>query len=87
MDGLLTRLGVTIPSLTVVIEPEFNKMAPEDVTCHFQRFLFLGGRAGLASGAPVEPSRVIEELRGVGALAVEATEILTHVNPSAVAMA
>jgi len=87
MGGERARLGVIIPSLTAVIEPEFNKMAPEDVTCHFQRFPFLGGRAGLASGEPVEPSRVIEELRGVGALAVEATEILTHVNPSAVAMA
>jgi len=87
MRGERARLGVTIPSLTVVIEPEFNKMVPEGVTCHFQRFPFYGGRAGLAPGEPVEPSRVIEELRGLGALAVEATEILTHVNPSAMAMA
>lgn len=87
MRGERARLGVTIPSLTVVIEPEFNKMVPEGVTCHFQRFPFYGGRSGLAPGEPVEPSRVIEELRGLGALAVEATEILTHVNPSAMAMA
>ncbi|MCK4784720.1 MAG: hypothetical protein KAV87_13290 [Desulfobacteraceae bacterium] len=87
MGGERARLGVIIPSVTVVIEPEFNKMAPEGVTCHFQRFPFLGGRSGLAPGEPVEPSCVIEELHGVGELAVEATEILTHVNPSAMAMA
>jgi len=87
MGGERARLGVIIPSVTVVIEPEFNKMAPEGVTCHFQRFPFLGGRSGLAPGVSVQVSRVIEELRGVGALAVEETEILNHVNPSAIAMA
>lgn len=87
MYGWRARLGVLVPSSIVVIEPEFAKMAPEGVTCHFQRFTFMGGRAGLAPGEPVEASRVIEELRGLGDLAVEAVEILTHVNPSAIGMA
>lgn len=87
MYGWRARLGVLVPSSIVVIEPEFAKMAPEGVTCHFQRFPFRGGRAGLASGEPVEASRVIDELRGLGELAVGTAEILTHVNPSAMAMA
>lgn len=81
-----TRLGVLLPSLSVVIEPEFAKMTPEGVVCHFQRFPFKGGRAGLAPGEVVEASRVIEELRGLGALAVEAAEVIFDVKPSVVAM-
>jgi len=43
MNAQPTRLGVTIPSPTVVIEPEFNNVAPDGVTCHFQRFPSYGG--------------------------------------------
>ena len=87
MYGWRARLGVTIPSITIVIEPEFVKMVPEGVTCHFQRFSFLGGRAGLAPGETVEASRVIEELRGLGELTVEAAAMLSHLKPTAMAMA
>lgn len=86
MYGWRARLGVIIPSLTVVIEPEFSKMTPEGVTCHFQRFPFSGGRAGLAPGEAVKVSRVIRELREVGEFAIEAAGVISDVNPSAVAM-
>ena len=81
------KLGVIVPSSVVVVEPEFNKMAPEGVTCHFHRFPFLGGRAKLSPGHPVDALQLIEELRGLGNLAVEAVKMLSHVNPKAVAMA
>jgi maleate cis-trans isomerase len=81
------RLGVTLPSLSVVIEPEFGMMMPKGVTCHFQRFPFYGGRRGLAEGEPVDPLMVIEELKGAGDLSAEAAEVLTHVKPLAMAMA
>ena len=87
MDGWRARLGVLLPSSIVAIEPEFNKMSPEGVTCHFHRFPFLGGRAGLAPGKPIKPLGIIEELWGLGELAVDAVQILSHLNPSAIAMA
>ena len=81
------RLGILVPSKVVVVEPDFATMAPEGVACHFHRFVFLGGSAGLAPGQPIEPSRLIEEVKGLGALAIEASEVISHTNPSAVAMA
>jgi hypothetical protein len=86
MNGWRARLGVTLPSLTVVIEPEFAMMMPEGVTCHFQRFPFYGGRQGLAAGEPVDPLRVIEELKGAGDLSADAAELVSHVKPMAMAM-
>ena len=83
-----TRLGVLVPSKTVVTEPEFNRMTPEGVTCHFHRFIYLGTRTGLApEEEAAEKSRVTEELMGLGDLAVEASEVIAHIKPSAVAMA
>ena len=87
MYGWRARFGVIVGSSIVVVEPDYNKMAPEGVTCHFNRTPFLGGRAGLAPGEPVQPSRVIEELRGVGTQAVDAVDLLAHLNPSAIAIA
>jgi maleate cis-trans isomerase len=87
MNGWRARLGVLVPSSIVATESEFNKMAPDGVVCHFHRFLFLGDRAGLAPGEQGEASRMIEELRGVGELAVDAVQMLCHVNPSAIGMA
>ena len=87
MYGSRARLGILVPSKIVVVEPDFATMAPEGVSCHFHRFVFLAGVAGLAPGEPVEPSRITEELRGLGELAIEASEVISHMNPSAVAMA
>jgi len=87
MYGSRAQLGILVPSKIVVVEPECIAMAPEGVTCHFHRFVFLAGTAGLAPGEPVEPSRIIDEIKGLGARAVEASEVISHINPSAVAMA
>ena len=87
MYGWRARLGVIVGSSMVVVEPDYNRMTPEGVTCHFTKIPFFAGRAGLAPGEPVQPSHVIEELRGMGGLAVDVVEILTHVKPSAIALA
>jgi len=87
MYGWRARFGIIAGSSIIVVEPDFNKMTPEGVTCHFHKIPFFGGRAGLPPGEPVQPSRVIEELKGMGALAVDAVEILTHVKPAAIALA
>jgi len=72
MYGWRARLGVIIPSLNVVTEPEFSLMAPKGVTCHYQRFSFTGGG--------------IEVLKELGKLVPDAAEEISHVRPSAVAM-
>ncbi len=37
------RLGIIVPSLNVTIEPEFNAVAPEDVSIHATRLLLRSG--------------------------------------------
>lgn len=87
MNGWRARLGVLVPSSIVATESEFTKMVPDGVVCHFHRFLFVGDSSGLAPGAPGEASRMIEELRGVRELAVDAVQMLCHANPSAIGLA
>lgn len=72
MYGWRARLGVVIPSLNAVSEPEFAMIIPEGVTCHFQRFTFTGG--GIA---------VLKNLRN---LVTDAAEEILHVYPSAIGM-
>jgi len=40
--GSICRIGLVVPSLNVVIEPEFHKMAPEGVSAHATRMLLQG---------------------------------------------
>jgi arylmalonate decarboxylase len=40
--GSICRIGLIVPSLNVIIEPEFNKMAPEGVSVHATRMLLQG---------------------------------------------
>jgi len=42
MYGWRARLGIIIPSVNTVMEPEFNKMAPEGVSVHAARMMALG---------------------------------------------
>jgi len=42
MYGWRARLGVLVPSGNIVTEPEFNRVVPEGVTCHYHRFAFTG---------------------------------------------
>ena len=87
MYGWRGRLGIILGSSISVVEPDYNKMAPEGVTTHFNRVPFFGGRKGLPPGKPVKPSDVIEELRGMGELAADAAELLAHIHPAAMALA
>ncbi|HBK81379.1 MAG TPA: decarboxylase [Nitrospinae bacterium] len=40
--GSICRVGLVVPSLNVVIEPEFHKMSPEGVSVHATRMLLQG---------------------------------------------
>tara|TARA_B100000315_G_scaffold248766_1_gene279016 strand:- start:646 stop:1416 length:771 start_codon:yes stop_codon:yes gene_type:complete len=40
--GSICRIGLVVPSLNVVIEPEFHRMAPEGVSVHATRMLLQG---------------------------------------------
>jgi len=44
--GSICRIGLVVPSLNVVIEPEFQKMAPEGVSVHSTRMLLQGKMTG-----------------------------------------
>lgn len=72
MYGWRARLGIVIPSLNAVSEPEFAMIIPEGVTCHFQRFTFTGGG--------------IDVLRNLRNLVTDAAEEILHIYPSAIGM-
>ena len=42
MYGWRARLGVLLPSVIIVTEPEFSLMTPEGVSCHYHRFAMPG---------------------------------------------
>ena len=73
MYGWRARLGVLVPSRIIVTEPEFREMTPEGVSCHYHRISFLG------SG--------IESLKNVREGLEDATRLIMHVHPKAIAMA
>ena len=66
------RLGVLVPSAILAIEPEFNRMVPEGVTCHYHRIPFLGGG--------------LKDLKAVEQSVADATRILLHARPSVMVM-
>jgi len=72
MYGWRARLGVVIPSLNAVSEPEFAMMVPEGVTCHYQRFAFTGGG--------------LDVLKSLKDLVLSAAEQTLHIYPSALGM-
>jgi maleate isomerase len=61
----------------MAIEPEFNRMAPEGVSCHYHRFAFKGGS---------QQEEVVERLSNAQQFVGEAAEMITHVQPAVVAM-
>jgi maleate isomerase len=77
MYGWRARLGVLVPSGIVATEPEFARMTPEGVSCHFHRIAFRG------EGPENE---VLDTLRRVERSVGEATEMICHVRPSVVAL-
>ena len=72
MYGWRARLGVLVPSRIIATEPEFIEMTPEGVSCHYHRISFLG------SG--------IESLKKVREGLEEATKLIMHIHPKAMAM-
>jgi maleate isomerase len=72
MYGWRARLGVLVPSGILATEPEFGEMTPEGVSCHYHRIAFQGGG--------------IDVLKKVEEGLEEATRIIMHVRPAAMAM-
>jgi maleate isomerase len=77
MYGWRARLGALVPSGIVAIEPEFNLVLPEGVSCHYHRFSFHGGG---------ENKEVLKDLKKAMEYIADASELITHVRPSVVAM-
>ncbi|MFC2007363.1 Asp/Glu racemase [Chloroflexota bacterium] len=73
MYGWRARLGILVPSGIVVTEPEFREMTPDGVSCHYHRISFQGGG--------------IDNLKKVREGLEEATKLIMHVRPAAMAMA
>jgi maleate isomerase len=72
MYGWRARLGVITPSSNIVTEPEYTLMTPEGVSCHYQKFEFTGGG--------------VTALKNLEKLVPEATALIAHARPAAVAM-
>ncbi|MFC2007949.1 Asp/Glu racemase [Chloroflexota bacterium] len=72
MYGWRARLGVLVPSGILPTEPEFREMTPEGVSCYHHRISFQGGG--------------IENLKKVEEGLEDATKLIMHVRPTAMAM-
>lgn len=72
MYGWRARLGVLVPSAIVATEPEFREMTPEGVSCHYHRISFQGGG--------------IDNLKKVKEGLEDATKLIMHAGPAAMAM-
>ncbi len=77
MYGWRARLGVLVPSGIVAIEPEFARVVPEGVSCHYHRFKFTGGG---------QTGDVLADLEQAGDHIADAAELIADVRPAAVAM-
>jgi maleate isomerase len=76
--GYRARIGILVPSGIITIEPEFNMVVPEGITCHYHRFRFLGGG---------ETKTVLDDLKAAVDYIADASELIAHVHPSVVVMA
>ncbi len=72
MYGWRARLGILTPSSNIVTEPEYVLMTPDGVSCHYQKFEFTGGG--------------VQALKNLENLLPDATTLISHARPSAVAM-
>jgi len=72
MYGWRAKLGILVPSGIVVVEPEFELMTPEGVSCHYHRVSFRGGG--------------ITNLKKAEEGLVDATKMISHVRPSVMAL-
>lgn len=72
MYGWRARLGVVIPAIILAVEPEFELMKPQGVSCHYHRFAFEGGG--------------LDGLKAIETVVPEAAGMVSLVRPTAVAM-
>ena len=78
MYGWRARLGILVPSQIIAIEPEFDLVVPEGVSCHYHRFSFA------ATGK--EDVEVVARLRKAEAYVADAAALICDVRPAVVAM-
>jgi maleate isomerase len=78
MYGWRARLGVLVPSGILATEPDFNRVVPEGVCCHYHRFKFEGGG---------KTEDILKDLRAAGDDIVEVSKLLADARPSVIAMA
>lgn len=77
MYGWRARLGVLVPSVVVSMEPEFNLVVPEGVSCHYHRFTFTGDGTN---------EEVLARLKKAEDYIADAAALICHVRPSVMAM-
>jgi maleate isomerase len=78
MYGWRARLGVLVPSGILATEPDFNRVVPEGVCCHFHRFKFEGGGS---------PEDVVRDLKAAGDDIVETSMLIADARPHVICMA
>lgn len=77
MYGWRARLGILVPSGIIATEPEFGMVTPEGVSCHYHRFKFQGGGRN---------EDILKDLKTAADYIAEASELISDVHPSVVAM-
>ena len=67
MYGWRGRLGIIVPSVNYVMEPEFNSVLPDGISCHASRVFVGGEKYGLSSLVDMADNtgRATEELNTV----------------------
>lgn len=77
MYGSRARLGVLVPSSNIAMEPEYEMMMPDGVTCHYHRYQFAGG---------MTRDELIARLENAKDYIADAAQMITHVKPTAIVM-
>lgn len=77
MYGWRARLGVLVPSGNIAMEPEYERMMPEGVSCHYHRYEFFGGRTR---------DEIMARLENAKNYIADAASMMKHVNPAAMVM-
>lgn len=71
------RLGVLVPSGILAVEPEYVRMVPEGVVCHFNRYVFKGAGSN---------EEIVSGLKGAEKTIADACTVLMDAHPSVVIM-
>ncbi|MBI4319313.1 MAG: aspartate/glutamate racemase family protein [Chloroflexi bacterium] len=77
----VVRLGVLVPSVNAIIEPDMYKMAPDGVTVHFERLV-----GPSADRDPFSDREALaRRFRQTGEYAVKAAQVLAIIEPKVIA--